>query len=65
MHTMDQHLAELVDARLITRQAAEEKAQDIEVLKQLVHQIDPTDPSLGDLSLAEIDFNDSFSPGRR
>ncbi|WP_304996169.1 type IV pilus twitching motility protein PilT [Cryobacterium sp. Hh38] len=65
MHTMDQHLAELVDARLITRQAAEEKAQDIEVLKQLVHKIDPSDPALGDLSLAEIDFNDSFTSRRR
>jgi twitching motility protein PilT len=65
MHTMDQHLAELVEGRLITRQAAEEKAQDVEVLKQLVRSIDPSDPSLGDLSLAEIDFNDSFSPGWR
>ncbi|TFB73777.1 type IV pilus twitching motility protein PilT [Cryobacterium glaciale] len=65
MHTMDQHLAELVDAGLITRQAAEEKATDVAVLKQLVHRIDPTDTPVGDLSNGEIDFNDSFSPGRR
>jgi twitching motility protein PilT len=65
MHTMDQHLAELVNAGLITRQAAEEKAMDVEVLKQLVHGVDPTDAPAGDRSHGEIDFNDSFSPGRR
>jgi twitching motility protein PilT len=65
MHTMDQHLAELVDAGQITREAAEEKAMDVEVLRQLVHRVDPTDVSVGRLSAGEIDFNDSFSPGRR
>ncbi|WP_105033376.1 type IV pilus twitching motility protein PilT [Cryobacterium aureum] len=65
MHTMDQHLAELVDAGQITRQAAEEKAMDVDVLKQLVHRVDPTDTPVGGLSNGEIDFNDSFSPGRR
>lgn len=65
MHTMDQHLAELVDAGSITRQAAEEKAIDFEVLNQLVHRVDPTDTAGGDRSHGEIDFNDSFSPGRR
>ncbi|MDJ0347744.1 type IV pilus twitching motility protein PilT [Cryobacterium sp. PH29-G1] len=65
MHTMDQHLAELVDSGQITRQAAEEQAMDVDVLKQLVHRIDPTDAPVGDLSHGEIDFNDSYSPGRR
>jgi twitching motility protein PilT len=36
MHTMDQHLAELVNANLITHQAAADKAQDLEDLKQLI-----------------------------
>jgi twitching motility protein PilT len=36
MHTMDQHLADLVNANQITHQAAEDKAQDIEDLKQLI-----------------------------
>ena len=64
MHTMDQHLAELVDSGQITRQAAQEQAQDVDVLKQLVHR-DPTEAPVGDLSHGEIDFNDSYSPGRR
>ncbi|WP_241979628.1 type IV pilus twitching motility protein PilT [Cryobacterium suzukii] len=65
MHTMDQHLAELVDAGQITREAAEAKAMDVDVLKQLVHRVDPTSAPVGGLSHGEIDFNDSFSPGRR
>jgi twitching motility protein PilT len=36
MHTMDQHLADLVSAGVITRQAAAEKAHDIEALGRLV-----------------------------
>lgn len=65
MNTMDQHLAELVDAGLITPHAAEEKAMDVEVLKQLVRRTDPTEAPGGDLNVGEIDFDDSFSPGRR
>jgi twitching motility protein PilT len=36
MHTMDQHLADLVAAGTITRQAAAEKAHDIEALSRLI-----------------------------
>ncbi|MDY7541565.1 MULTISPECIES: PilT/PilU family type 4a pilus ATPase [unclassified Cryobacterium] len=36
MHTMDQHLAELVDAGQITRQAAIDKAHDVDSLQQLI-----------------------------
>jgi twitching motility protein PilT len=41
MHTMDQHLAELVDTGVITHEAALEKAQDATTLKQLVHRAMP------------------------
>jgi twitching motility protein PilT len=43
MHTMDQHLAELVNDNQITHQAAEDKAQDIEDLKQLVKRAGSAD----------------------
>jgi twitching motility protein PilT len=36
MHTMDQHLADLVSAGVVTRQAAAEKAHDLEALGRLV-----------------------------
>lgn len=42
MHTMDQELAELVDAGRITHQAAMQRAHDIENLMQLIHRADPT-----------------------
>ena len=40
MHTMDQHLADLVNHGVITHAAAIEKAQDLESLKQLIHRGD-------------------------
>jgi twitching motility protein PilT len=46
MHTLDQHLADLVDHGVITHKAAMEKAQDVESLKQLIHRAEPMD-SLG------------------
>ncbi|WP_277613902.1 type IV pilus twitching motility protein PilT [Cryobacterium tagatosivorans] len=58
MHTMDQHLAELVNSGLITRHSAEEKAQDLEGLAQLIRRVDPTDDPMA----GGIDFGDSFSP---
>ena len=57
MHTMDQHLAELVIAGLITRHSAEEKAQDLEGLEQLMRR------SSGQASTSGIEFGDSYSPG--
>ncbi len=42
MHTMDQHLADLVDAGQISHQAAYDKAHDIEDLKQLIHRASET-----------------------
>jgi twitching motility protein PilT len=61
MHTLDQHLAKLVDAGDITRQAAIEKAQDHDGLEQLIKRFEPAG-GRGRLS-AEIDFGDS-TPGR-
>jgi twitching motility protein PilT len=49
MHTMDQHLAELVNEGLITSKAALEKAQDTDALERLVHRVD--------MSAAPEDFN--------
>ena len=62
MHTMDQHLAELVNEGLITSKAAMEKAQDTDALERLVHRVD--------MSAAPEDFNasdrfdDSLEKGR-
>ena len=42
MHTMDQNLAELVDAGSITHESAMEKAQDLENLKRLIHRAEPS-----------------------
>ncbi|HEY9469857.1 MAG TPA: type IV pilus twitching motility protein PilT, partial [Propionibacteriaceae bacterium] len=41
MYTMDQHLAELVDAGKITHGAAMAKAHDLDSLKRLIHRVDP------------------------
>ena len=46
MHTMDQHLAELVGEGVITRQAAAEKAHDLEGLTRLLGNAGPSDVSL-------------------
>ena len=62
MHTLDQHLAELVDVGLITRESAEEKAQDLEGLAQLIRRVDPTEASVSALGAGSIDFGDSYSP---
>jgi twitching motility protein PilT len=42
MHTMDQHLADLVNEGLITHGAALEKVHDLESFKRLVHRAEPT-----------------------
>jgi twitching motility protein PilT len=61
MHTMDQHLADLVDARQITHQAAYEKAHDLEDLKQLISRTGSgAGPDFAGQA-SQIDFDDSFS----
>ena len=65
MHTMDQNLAELVNAGLITRASAEDKAQDLEGLNQLIRRPDSdAGPGAGaarGVAPNSIDFGDSFS----
>jgi len=51
MHTMDQHLAELVDEGTITRDAAFEKAHDPETLTRLIQRSAPVQQG--------ISFNDA------
>jgi len=57
MHTMDQHLADLVNAGQITYEVASEKVHDIEVLKRLVTRT-------GGTSDAGVNFGDSYSNGQ-
>jgi twitching motility protein PilT len=42
MHTMDQHLADLVNEGEITRESAVEKAQDLDSLDRLIRRVEPT-----------------------
>jgi len=58
MHTMDQHLADLVNAGQITYESASEKAHDLEVLKRLVTRTG------GNSSDAGVNFGDSYSNGQ-
>ncbi|NEM91196.1 type IV pilus twitching motility protein PilT [Galbitalea soli] len=60
MHTMDRHLADLVNSGEITLQTAIDKAQDLEGLKQMVHrQATPTNSTRSGSS--SIDFGDAHS----
>jgi twitching motility protein PilT len=61
MHTMDQHLAELVNDGSITRKAAEDKAQDQDSLAQLIRKTDPSEQAAGPSGFDGIDFGDSYS----
>lgn len=59
MHTMDQHLADLVNGGQITFEAAEEKAHDLEVLKRLVNR---TGSATGAGALpGEVNYGDDYS----
>ena len=64
MHTLDQHLAELVDAGIVSRASAEEKAQDLDGLDQLIRRVDPaaTATATSPMSSDGIDY-DAFSGG--
>ncbi|PWC06762.1 type IV pili twitching motility protein PilT [Mycetocola zhujimingii] len=62
MHTMDQHLAELVNAGRVTRQAAEAKAHDPEGFSRMLSGVQsPTEASTRAMQASDIDFGDSFS----
>lgn len=63
MHTMDQHLADLVNAGQITYQAALEKIHDLEVFKRLVHRTETSIPTDTRRVSGDIDYGDSYSKG--
>jgi twitching motility protein PilT len=58
MHTMDHHLADLVNAGIITQRAALDKAQDPDSIKQLIHRVDSSEQVA--MSASEINF-DAYS----
>jgi twitching motility protein PilT len=62
MHTMDQHLAELVNTGIITHEVALEKAHDVDGIKRLIQRTDsPTEASARAFAASGIDFGDSYS----
>ncbi|WP_431198289.1 PilT/PilU family type 4a pilus ATPase [Leifsonia xyli] len=62
MRTMDQHLAELVNAGVITRRAAMEKAHDKEGIARLIQRVEsPTEHSAMAIAASGPDFGDSYS----
>ena len=62
MHTMDQHLADLVNAGQITRKAALEKAHDVEGINRLIQRVEsPTEASANAFAASGPDFGDNFS----
>jgi twitching motility protein PilT len=65
MHTMDRHLADLVNAGIITQRAAIDKAQDVEGIRQLIHRADSSATSGGGMNASAIDFNDVHSGATR
>jgi twitching motility protein PilT len=60
MHTMDRHLADLANSGVITPQAAMEKAQDLEGLKQMVHRVETTDAASQAIARSSIDFDNAY-----
>lgn len=64
MHTMDQHLADLVKSGTVTYEAAMEKAHDIDGLDRLLQGFDSKTTS-STASYGSIDFGDSFSKAVR
>ncbi|MEN2736628.1 type IV pilus twitching motility protein PilT [Microbacterium sp. X-17] len=62
MHTMDQHLADLVDSGAITRGAAFEKAHDPQGLDRLIQRVEsPTAASAWAIAESGPDFGDRYS----
>ena len=64
MHTMDQHLADLVNAGIVTHEAAFEKVHDAEGFKRLVYRTEtPMTAATGSTMSANagIDFGDAYS----
>lgn len=64
MHTMDQHLADLVKSGTVTYEAAMEKAHDMDGLDRLLQGFDPKTTGTS-AQYGSIDFGDSFSKAVR
>lgn len=64
MHTMDQHLADLVKSGTVTYEAAMEKAHDIDGLDRLLQGFDSKTTG-SSAPYGSIDFGDSFSKAVR
>ncbi len=62
MHTMDQNLAELVNAGTITHEAALEKVHNREDFEKLVHRQSPMSAA-GYGAAAGVDYGDTYSTG--
>lgn len=60
MHTMDQHLADLVKSGTVTYEAAQEKAHDLDGFDRLLQGFD-SKKAAARTSNGAIDFGDSFS----
>jgi twitching motility protein PilT len=62
MHTMDQHLAELVNTGVITRKAAMEKAHDPDGLAHLIQRVEsPSEAAGRAIAASAQDFGDTYS----
>ncbi|MET4638616.1 PilT/PilU family type 4a pilus ATPase [Mycetocola sp. 2940] len=62
MHTMDQHLAELVNSGKITAQAAKAKSHDPEGFQRMLHgSQSPTEAAARAMQASDIDYGDSYS----
>jgi twitching motility protein PilT len=61
MHTMDQHLADLVNTGQITQEAAVAKAHDLEVLKRLITRVDV--PAMAGSMSDGVNYGDRYSVG--
>jgi twitching motility protein PilT len=64
MHTMDQHLADLVKSGTVTFEAAKEKAHDLDGFDRLLAGFDSKQGASG-ISNGVIDYGDSFSMASR
>jgi twitching motility protein PilT len=62
MHTMDQHLADLVNSGVITHQAALDKAHDPDGIGRLIQRVEsPTEVTARAMAAGGIDFGDTYS----
>jgi twitching motility protein PilT len=64
MHTMDQHLADLVNAGIITHRAAREKAKDSDALARLIQRADTSATSAGTFDSSEAQYSEENYGGR-